>query len=181
MLFVTPGLAGGRIYCEGLLRGLAALDNTNEYAIFTRHETELPPLPAGQFHQLRAPIPESSNVWRTFWEYCRLPGEIRRGSFDLLHGLGSLSPVPRSCPTVLTIHDLIYHHFPETVPRGHRWFMQSSSAARTVAAILPARDPRNEADTREEDGRPCREGRPDWIDQARGCSTWSTTWITPFD
>src|SRR5262245_22600806 len=112
MLFVTPTLAGGRIYCEGLLRGLAVVDQANEYTIFTREETALPPLPRERFHQLRAPISGESTVWRAYWEYARFPGEIRRGGYSLLHGLGSLSPTPRACPTVLTIHDLIYHHFP---------------------------------------------------------------------
>ena len=36
MLFVAAGLAGGRIYCEGLLRGLAAVDQENEYVVYTR-------------------------------------------------------------------------------------------------------------------------------------------------
>jgi len=143
MLFVAPGLAGGRIYCEGLLRGLAAVDSANEYAVFTRQETQLPSLLDRRFQQLRAPIPETSNVWRALWEYGRLPGEIRRGGFSLLHGLGSLSPVPRSCPTVLTIHDLIYLHFPETVPRGHRWFMQAVlplAARRAARVIVPSQN-----------------------------------------
>jgi glycosyltransferase involved in cell wall biosynthesis len=147
MLFVTPGLAGGRVYCEGLLRGLADVDNQNEYAIFTRSETELPALPTDRFHQWRAPILEWSTVGRTLWEYGRLPGVVRRGGFDLLHGLGSLSPAPRGCPTVLTIHDLIYRRFPQTVPRGHRWFMQAVLpilARRAARVIVPSRNTAND-------------------------------------
>jgi glycosyltransferase involved in cell wall biosynthesis len=148
MLFVTPGLAGGRIYCEGLLRGLAAVDQSNEYAVFTRADTELPRLPLERFEQLRAPVPGGSTFWRSYWEYVRLPREVRRGCFDLLHGLGSLSPAPRRCPTVLTIHDLIFHHYPETVPRGHRWFMQAvlpRVARRAARIIVPSRNTADDA------------------------------------
>ena len=150
MLFVTPTLAGGRIYCEGLLRGLAAVDRANEYTIFTREETALPPLPRERFQQLRAPIAGGSTVWRAYWEYVRLPGEIRRGGYSLLHGLGSLSPAPRACPTVLTIHDLIYHHFPQTVPLGHRWFMQTvlpRVARRAACVIVPSQFTANDVVT----------------------------------
>src|SRR5262245_8505638 len=31
MLFVAPGLAGGRVYCEGLLKGLQAVGGEDEY------------------------------------------------------------------------------------------------------------------------------------------------------
>jgi glycosyltransferase involved in cell wall biosynthesis len=60
----------------------------------------------------------------------------------LLHGLGSLSPTPRCCSTILTIHDLIYHHYPHTVPRGHRWFMKAVLpvvAQRAARIIVPSR------------------------------------------
>jgi glycosyltransferase involved in cell wall biosynthesis len=49
---------------------------------------------------------------------------------------------------VLTIHDLIFHHFPETVPRGHRWFMQAvlpRVARRAFRIIVPSRNTADDA------------------------------------
>lgn len=123
MLFVAPGLAGGRVYCEGLLKGLAA-DGHNEYAVYTRRGVKLPDLDPARFRQVEVPVAPGSTVWRTVWEYRRLPRAVRREGFDLFHGLGSLSPAPRSCPLVLTVHDLIYRHFPESLPLGPRLFMR---------------------------------------------------------
>src|SRR5439155_12417553 len=120
-----PGLAGGRVYCEGLLRGLAAVDGHNEYVIYTRQGTELPPLDPARFRQELAPVPPASMLRRTAWEYGVLPRRVRRGGFDLFHGLGTLSPSARPCPFILTVHDVIYRHFPESLPLGPRLFMRA--------------------------------------------------------
>ena len=42
LLFVAPGVAGGRVYAEGLLRGLAAVDRDNDYWCHVRRDTRLP-------------------------------------------------------------------------------------------------------------------------------------------
>jgi glycosyltransferase involved in cell wall biosynthesis len=148
MLFVAPGLAGGRVYCEGLLGGLAAVDRANEYVIYTRRDTRLPDLPPGRFRQVRAPVSGTSTVWRTFWEYRRLPEHVRRGGFGLFHGLGTLSPAARSCPFVLTIHDLVYRHFPQSPPLGYYLFMRwkhSKVARQADRVIVPSRCTAREA------------------------------------
>jgi glycosyltransferase involved in cell wall biosynthesis len=141
MLFVAPGLAGGRVYCEGLLRGLQAVDGGDEYVVYTRRGVRLPALDPRRFRHVEAPVAPSSTVWRAVWEYRRLPDEVRRGGFDLFHGLGSLSPSSQSCPFVLTVHDLIYHHFPASLPRGFRLFMRvvlPRVARRADRVIVPS-------------------------------------------
>ncbi len=142
MLFVAPGLAGGRVYCEGLLGGLHAVDPHNHYVIYTRRGVRLPPLDPDRFRHVEAPVAPGSVVWRTYWEYRRLPRVVRREGFDLFHGLGTLSPSSRSCPFVLTVHDLIYRHFPASVPIGYRQFMQwvhPTVARRADRVIVPSR------------------------------------------
>jgi glycosyltransferase involved in cell wall biosynthesis len=141
MLFVAPGVAGGRVYCEGLLRGLAAVDPANDYVIYTRRDTRLPDLPPERFRQVCAPVSGHSTVWRTFWEYKLLPRKVRRGGFQLFHGLGSLSPASRSCPFVLTIHDVLYRHFPRSLPLGYYLFMRGMHgrvARRADRVIVPS-------------------------------------------
>jgi glycosyltransferase involved in cell wall biosynthesis len=142
MLFVAPGLAGGRVYCEGLLRGLQSVDEENTYVVYTRRGVSLPPLDPGRFRHVEAPVAPGSTVGRTLWEYRRLPRAVRHEGFDLFHGLGSLSPSSRSCPFVLTVHDLIYRHFPESLPLGPRLFMRcvhGPSARRADRVIAVSR------------------------------------------
>lgn len=142
MLFVAPGLAGGRVYCDGLLRGLAELEPENDYVIYTRRDTSLPSVPGSRFRQFRAPISGRSTLWRTLWEYGLLPRRVRRRPFDLFHGLGSLSPAVRSCPFVLTIHDVIYRHYPKSVALPDRLFrrlVHPAVARRADRVIVPSR------------------------------------------
>jgi glycosyltransferase involved in cell wall biosynthesis len=150
MLFVAPGLAGGRVYCEGLLRGLAAVDRENEYVIYTRRGTQLPALDPARFRQEVAPVPPGSTLRRTAWEYGALPRRVRRGGFDLFHGLGTLSPSARPCPFVLTVHDVIYRHFPQSLPLGPRLFLRAvhpTVARRADRVIVPSHHSAREAVT----------------------------------
>jgi glycosyltransferase involved in cell wall biosynthesis len=141
MLFVAPGLAGGRVYCEGLLRGLQQVGGDDEYVVYTRRGVRLPALDPGRFRHVEAPVPPGSNVWRAAWEYGRLPRAVRHAGCGLLHGLGSLSPAAPPCRFVLTVHDLIYHHFPASLPRGFRLFMRAvlpRVAKRADRVIVPS-------------------------------------------
>ncbi len=142
LIFVSPAVAGGRIYSEGLLRGLAAVDEQNEYHVFTRCDTNLPGLPADRFVQVRAPISAASLAWRTFYEYTILPRKVEAGKFDLMHGLGTLSPTAGRRPLVLTIHDLYYRQVPKTVPLGYRLFASGvlpHVARRAARIVVPSR------------------------------------------
>jgi glycosyltransferase involved in cell wall biosynthesis len=138
MLFAGAGVAGGRVYAEGLLRGLAEVAGPEfKFTIFTRRDTELPALPADRFAQYRAPVSDQSVLWRTWWEYGRLPRVVRAERFDLFHGLGNLSPTSK-CPFILTVHDLIHWHFRASTPLGHRLFMRllAPRAARRADRVL---------------------------------------------
>jgi glycosyltransferase involved in cell wall biosynthesis len=141
LMFVAPGVAGGRVYAEGLLRGLQGVDHRNEYVVYTRRGIPLPPLDPARFRQVEAPVAPGSTLWRTYWEYRCLPRAVRRGGFHLFHGLGSLSPACDGCPLILTIHDLIYHHFPNTLPMGYGLFMRRvlpRVARRAGRVIVPS-------------------------------------------
>lgn len=142
MVFVVPRLAGGRVYCEELLRGLAEIDPDNEYLVYTRRNIRLPQLPQPQFRQIEVPVGEGSVLWRTAWEYGCLPRQVRADGSHLFHGLGSLSPLVRGRLVVLTIHDLIYHHFPQSVSKGQWLFSEwvlPLVARRAQRIIVPSR------------------------------------------
>jgi glycosyltransferase involved in cell wall biosynthesis len=138
-LYVGDGVAGGRVYRDGLLEGLAAVGpHPFEFDVFTRRSPPLPALPPDLFRAVEAPVSGTSTVGRTVWEYAVLPGRVRRGGYGAYHALGSLSPRVRGVPVVLTIHDLIYRHFPQSVPLGYRLFMRAvqPGAARHADRII---------------------------------------------
>ncbi|MCS6850880.1 MAG: glycosyltransferase family 4 protein [Gemmataceae bacterium] len=141
LLYVAPGLAGGRVYAEGLLRGLAQVDGRHEYRLFARQGVTWPELPSGRFVSVPTPVGPRSVLGRTWWEYGRLPRVVRREGCHLFHGLGTLAPVVGGCRLVLTIHDLIFYHFPASVPWADRCFRRvvlPRVASRADRIIVPS-------------------------------------------
>jgi glycosyltransferase involved in cell wall biosynthesis len=141
MMLVAPGVAGGRVYCEELIRGLAAVDRANEYLLYTRRDVEPLSLPPS-FRSCRAPVSGRSFVWRTLWEYGRLPRVVRNAGAAVFHGLGNVAPAVRSCPFVLTVHDMTHRRFPESFPLGYNLFLkyvQPHVARRAARVIVPSR------------------------------------------
>ena len=141
-LYVGGGVAGGRVYRDGLLRGLAAVPSPYRFDVITRRRPGLPDLPGDRFRAVEAPVSGESTLARTVWEYAVLPGRVRRGGYALYHALGSLSPRVRRVPMVLTVHDLIYQHFPASVGRADRvfrWAVQPGVARRADRVIVDSR------------------------------------------
>src|SRR5262249_59994966 len=69
------------------------------------------------------------------------PRRALAASARLWHGLGNLSPPVRGLPFVLTIHDVIYRDYPQSVPAGYCWFMrwmQPHVARRADRVIVPS-------------------------------------------
>ena len=63
-----------------------------------------------------APVTSVSRVQRLGWELTGLPVHARRDGVDLLHSLGTTTPLASPMPRVVTVHDLIYEHYPESFP-----------------------------------------------------------------
>jgi glycosyltransferase involved in cell wall biosynthesis len=99
--------AGIGQYTTRLARALAALDSDNSYTIL-------------QSRKAGAPLVEGAAV-RTHtmwtpphhrWEQWLLPLELRPLGLDLLHCPDFIPPFRRSCPAVITVHDLAFLRFP---------------------------------------------------------------------
>lgn len=119
---VTSALVqGGGIgrYTRELIRALAKQDGRTQYHLFSaKPPAKLPvsdPLPnAKNFRHMPASLDERW-LYR-IWYRARLPLNIQRftGKIDLFHSPDFvLPPVGNNIPTLLTVHDMSFHHFPE--------------------------------------------------------------------
>jgi glycosyltransferase involved in cell wall biosynthesis len=123
---VTAALAqGGGIgrYTRELIRAVAASDAPFQYRLFSaRPPDQLPvpnPLPQAD-HVSHHPAPLSEKWLYRLWYRLRLPLPVQlvTGGLELFHSPDFvLPPVYGRIPTVLTVHDLSFIHYPHTFPK----------------------------------------------------------------
>lgn len=147
-LYSIPGRVGGsEIYLRRLLSALSEIDRENEYIIFSNRESRGEFQLGKNFREHSCPLRGWNRPHRIAWEQLILPRWVRRYELDILHSPGSVAPLFLPCPSVLTILDLIYLHFPETFPALARiWikFLVYQSARRSSAVIALSRYSRDE-------------------------------------
>ncbi len=128
--------AGISAYEQHLLTSMAAVGGSMTLTAVVAERTWQPPHPM-RVH--RAPSWTAQPILRILWEQTRLPVLVRRLKAHLFHGLAFVAPLwGLSIPRVITVHDLSFVRFPETLPswkaRYLRWFTRQSlrQAARVI-------------------------------------------------
>jgi glycosyltransferase involved in cell wall biosynthesis len=114
-LYLIPGGVGGtEIYLRELLLGLAAIDSSNDYYVFTNSETSEDLIPQQpNFHWEPQSVHASFRPARILWEQTVLPLRARARSLDVLFNPGFTAPVIHACPNVTVFHDLQHIRHPE--------------------------------------------------------------------
>ncbi len=69
------------------------------------------------FTPVRAPFPTPNEYTRAFWEQTVVPREVHRRKIDLYHSPNYILPLALRCPSVVTVHDVIFR----SQPGFHRW------------------------------------------------------------
>lgn len=108
--------AGISNYTRHLLQALRQIDSDNEYIIF-QHRRQLEPLiKQANFQRatLYAPVHSRLEQWM-------LPFELSRYHLDLIHCTDFIPPLRSKIPSVITVHDLAFLHWPH--------FLTTESAA----------------------------------------------------
>lgn len=116
---LVPGETGGvETYARQLAGALGGLVGGGSLTLLAAPELvdelrERPWVPGARVVAMRAP--GRSRLRRTLAEQLLLPGAARRAGVEVLHNLQSTAPaVSGSLATVTTVHDLLYHHHPDT-------------------------------------------------------------------
>ena len=101
-----------------------------QYEIFTRYGDDLPTRDDFVLRGSRWPT-ESRSV-RILWEQIAWPWQSRKR--DLMHSMAFVTPFIAPCPTVVTVYDLSFLHFPERFPKLQRWYLTSQTKRSCRAA-----------------------------------------------
>lgn len=108
-------------YLEKLIMALADLPDNHRYTLFSNRETSFPrSLPAGKFKIVEVNLP-----WYGLAEQLRFPFLIAKAKVDLMHWPNFNVPIFCPVPFVVTAHDLIVYHYPDsratTLPAWRYW------------------------------------------------------------
>ena len=115
-LLVRPQLTGvGRSIIE-LTRALAAERRGFAFTVLASHPeafTHLRERP--EWRVVNCPGARGGTLRKALYSQWRLPTILARSEASLLHSLQFVAPLRCPCPSVVTVHDLAYLRFPETV------------------------------------------------------------------
>ena len=128
--FVGPEGTGLGKYTEKLILNLALLDSLNQYFIFLKDSNwDYLRLKSKNFEKVSANIP-----WYSIEEQLRMPQIYNSKNLDLVHIPHFNAPLFYRGKFIVTIHDLIHHHFKEqsTTTRNPLFFKTKRLGYRIV-------------------------------------------------
>ena len=115
-------------YTVNLVRGLARVDEENEYVLFvTPANRQLFDVPNARFRQVCVGVPGGSLVARIAVEQGVLPFLLLANHVDVLHVPGNIGPVCVPCPSVAQV---VHHHKASTkkLSQVRMWWMHMLDA-----------------------------------------------------
>lgn len=72
-------------------------------------------------------VPVGSQVKRIFYEQFVMPRLLLKAGAELLHSLAFVAPRGLPMKSVVTVHDLAYRLFPETLTGFRRWYLRKAT------------------------------------------------------
>jgi glycosyltransferase involved in cell wall biosynthesis len=128
LLYLVPGKVGGtEVYARRLVHALAQAHPRWRWVVYCGTdaraglESEYWP---DTVRIVSAPRPSRDKASRAALELSWLAWRAASDHLHLLHSLGTTSPLTTSCPRIVTVHDLIYLHYPETFPQVARFALR---------------------------------------------------------
>ncbi len=130
--------AGINGYIANLLHALPDAAPDFSYTVFVGAQAQLP---AQERLTIRRAAWNTENpLRRILWEQLIQPFALRAAQPDLMHALAFVTPLLSPVPSVVTVYDLSFVHYPDRLPAARRWYLRlfvrrSCWRARRVIAI----------------------------------------------
>jgi glycosyltransferase involved in cell wall biosynthesis len=86
----------------------------------------------------RSRLPTARAPVRIAWEQVKLPFAARREKLDLLHCPVNVRPIWSPCPSIVTVHDLVFLRYPENFRPGRRRYLRAMTtwSARRATHVI---------------------------------------------
>lgn len=124
--------AGISRYTSHLLKAISKLDTTDQFVIFQHRRHQAPVVEQPNFRRatLYAPVHSRLEQWM-------LPLELARFPMNVLHSPDFIPPLHTALPTVITVHDLAFLHWPHFVTKDSAaYYGQIDRAVKRAAHII---------------------------------------------
>jgi glycosyltransferase involved in cell wall biosynthesis len=133
--------AGISRYTWHLLHALAQIDRDNEFVVFQHRRHREPIIEQPNFRRATLFAPAHSRL-----EQLMLPIELLPHRLDLLHSTDFIPPLHSPTPTVITVHDLAFLHWPHFVTKDSAAYYGQIDRAVTRArrVIVPSEHTRKD-------------------------------------
>lgn len=118
--------AGIHQYIAQVIRHLPRLDDRTQYTIYTQDETSIGKRVGTRV--VSSSWPTDQRLFRILWEQSAWPYLAAREKFDLLHSMAFVTPILTNIPTIVTVYDLSFIHYPEKFPLLQRLYLQTQTA-----------------------------------------------------
>ncbi|MFN2118714.1 MAG: glycosyltransferase family 4 protein [Candidatus Promineifilaceae bacterium] len=133
--------AGIHHYIAQVINHLPRLNDQTEYLIYTRDRTTIDDLTGSRIVSSRWPTEQ--RLFRILWEQSAWPFHAAREGLDLLHSMAFVTPFVTRIPSIVTVYDLSFVHYPDKFPILQRQYLQTQTArsvnqARRVITISEA-------------------------------------------
>ena len=117
--------AGIHQYIAQILRHLPWEEGEPTYVVFTQQKHLFDTQPGITVVSSR--LPTENRLLRIIWEQVIWPWQAWRHKLKLLHSMAFVTPLLALCPTVITVYDLSFLHFPERFPPLQRLYLRSQT------------------------------------------------------
>lgn len=117
--------AGIHNYIYQVINNLPLAAENWEYTVFLPHQA-----PYDQktgFKSQRSRWPTDRRIVRILWEQSVWPILANIGNFDLLHSMAFVLPIIGNTPSVVTVYDLSFIHYPENFPKLQQAYLRSQT------------------------------------------------------
>ena len=128
MATAAPGING---YIANLIRALPEADPTFTYTVFGGSQGQPPA--HERISVRRTPFSTQHPLRRIVWEQLGQPVALRQVQPDLVHALAFVTPVFSRVPSIVTVYDLSFVHYPGLLPAARRGIYGAD------AALVPRR------------------------------------------
>ncbi|MBN1966659.1 MAG: glycosyltransferase family 4 protein [Anaerolineae bacterium] len=130
--------AGIGNYMLNLIRALPEADPALSYTVLAG--SQAPRLEDARLRERHTPWSTEKPLRRILWEQIAQPLALREVQPDLVHALAFVTPVASRVPSVVTVYDLSFIHYPDVLPAARRLYLRllarrSCRHARRVIAI----------------------------------------------